>query len=349
VTGDIIRGTNGTEFIFMGTKFNAEEIKSTEGIDICWIEEAHNLTEASWDIIDPTIRKPGSELWITFNPRFKFDHIYQLFVQDTPPPDSWVQKVNHDDNPWFPDVLRLQMEHMKQDDYEKYLFVWEGELRQLAEGAIFGKQISRLKKEGRLCSIPIQANCEVHCFFDIGKNDSTAIWFMQQVGNEYRFIDYFEARLEEVEFYTRFIKSRDYLYGTFYLPHDADHDRLGMVRNIRQQFEDGGVRPVEIVPRVQHKATAIELAREKLHQCWFHLGDDARGRRMERGFETLCNYRYKFKADDNVFQLTPHHDSNSNGADAFQQFAQGYHGGSGRWRPDNKLFNPDDFIRHAVR
>ena len=322
VTGAVIRGLNGTEFIFLGVKHNTEEIKSTEGIDICWIEEGHSLTEASWDIIDPTIRREGSEIWITYNTRFKFDHIHKTFVVDEPPPDAMVMKVNHDDNPYFPEVLKRQMEHMREHDHEKYLHVWEGNLKQLAEGAIFGKQIARTHQDGRRCHIPIQSNSEVYTFWDIGKNDSTAIWFMQKVGMEYRFFDYFEGRLEEVEYYARHIKSLDYLYGTHYLPHDADHDRLGMKKNIKEQFESAGVRPVIIVDRIAHKATAIELARELFSRCWFHEGDDERGRRMERGYEALCNYRYKYKEEDSVYQLTPHHDWASNGADAFMQAAQ---------------------------
>jgi phage terminase large subunit len=322
VTGPVIRGTNGTEFIFIGVRHNTDEIRSTEGLDYCWIEEAHSLTEASWSIIDPTIRKERSEIWITYNPRFKFDHIHQYFVINKPPPDSIVMEVNYHDNPYFPEVLRKQMEHMKATDYEKYLHIWEGKLKQLADGAIFGKQITRVKREGRQCFIPIQSNCEVHTFWDIGKNDATAIWFMQRVGMEYRFIDYYEGRLQEVEHYTKHIKSLDYLYGTHCLPHDADHDRLGMKRNIREQIEDGGLRPTQMVERIPEKGQAIELARDIFSQCWFHTGDDERGKRMERGWEALCNYRYKFKDEDNVFQLKPHHDWASNPADAFMQFAQ---------------------------
>ena len=106
-----IYGKNGTEFMFLGTRHNPQEIKSTEGIDICWIEEGHNLTEASWDIIDPTIRKEGydehgvwraSEIWITYNTRFKYDHLHKFFVVDRPPDDAWVCQVSFWDNPFFP-------------------------------------------------------------------------------------------------------------------------------------------------------------------------------------------------------------------------------------------------------
>jgi hypothetical protein len=107
-----------------------------------------------------------------------------------------------------------------------------------------------------------------------------------------------------------------------YLPHDADHERLGMKLNIRKQFEAGGVKPTNVVPRIAHKTTAIELAREIFPNCYFHKGNDERGKRIEKGYEALCNYRYKYKEDDDVYQQTPHHDWASNGADAFMTFAQ---------------------------
>jgi len=354
VTDSSIKGINGTEFMFMGVKMNSHEIKSTEGIDICWIEEAENLTESSFDIIDPTIRKEKSEIWCTYNTRFKFDYLHKKFVIDEPPPDSWVKLINYTDNQFFPDVLKKQMETMKERDYEKYLNVWEGQLKQLAQGAIFGKQIVDVKKNHRITYIPIQKNCEVDTFSDLGKNDQTAFWFMQRVGLEYRFIDYFEGRLEEVEYYTKFIKDIGYNYGTHYMPHDADHDRLGMVRNIREQFEDGGVKPIEIVPVISQKTAAIQMGRDVFPNCWFHLGKDdkiadsecegylewlpdelnTRSKRAERGFEALCNYRYKYNDDDKVFQRKPHHDWASNGSDAFLQFAQADKSSNDDWGSD---------------
>ena len=230
------------------------------------LKKAHSLTESSWDIIDPTIRKEGSEIWVTFNPRFKFDFIYQKFVVNTPPRDSWVQMVNHDDNPYFTDVLRKQMETMRGEDYEKYEYVWEGKLKQLAEGAIFGKQMIQARKEKRICSVPIMPGCEVHTFWDLGRNDHTAIWFMQNVGKEYRFIDYYENRLQDIDHYCRIIKSKGYLYGTHYMPHDIEHQMLGMNKSRRQQFEEGGVKPIRTVERVKQKGEGIEGCTACI--CW---------------------------------------------------------------------------------
>jgi phage terminase large subunit len=336
-----IYGPNGTEFTFLGVRANPEEIRSMEAIDICWIEEAHSLSEGSWDIIDPTIRKEGSEIWLSFNTRFKFDYVYQHFIVDKQP-DALVIKSNYMDNQYNSDVVIKQAENLKVVDYEKYLHIWMGNLKRLAEGAIFGAQVTQVSKDGRLCFIPIQKNCEVMTFWDVGKDDPTAVWFMQKTGQQYKFIDYFQGRLEEIEYYTRFVRSRDYLYSMHYFPHDADHDRLGMSRNIKQQFVDGGVKPATVVDRIGHKAAAIALAREWFARCWFHLGDDGdtpveecdgyyecddkhmltRATRMERGYATLCNYRYKYVEEDDVYQRTPHHDRASNGADAYMCFAQ---------------------------
>jgi len=354
VTETSIKGLNGTEFMFLGIKANPEEIRSTEGITICWIEEGHSLSESSWDIIDPTIRYESkqdddrqwkSEIWISFNTRFKFDYLYEKFVVKRAPKNALVLFTSYKDNPFFPDVLREQMETMRDTDYEKYLNIWEGQLKKLAEGAIFGKQITKVSQDNRQTFIPVLSNCEVFTFWDLGKNDETAIWFVQLLGKEYRFIDYFEGTLEEVEYYTKLIKATGYNYGRHYLPHDAKQDRLGMGnKNLKQQFEAGGVRPTKVVERIQHKSTAIELARDVFSQCWFHkhkdelpeeecegfipwVSDDqmkTRALRVERGYDTLCNYRYKFKDDDNVYHERPHHDHASNGADAFMCFAQSH-------------------------
>lgn len=121
-----IRGKNGTEIVFEGLKNNVTKIKSLEGADICWCEEAESISDYSWDVLIPTIRKPGSEIWITFNPRDELDPTYQRFVTN-PPKGAWVQKTSWRDNPWFPDELMQEMINCRESDYKKYLHIWEGE------------------------------------------------------------------------------------------------------------------------------------------------------------------------------------------------------------------------------
>lgn len=136
ITRDAIRGSNGTEIIFKGLRTNTQEIKSTEGIDLCWVEEAQAVSAESWDVLIPTIRKPKSEIWLTFNPLDASDPTFQRFVKDAPK-DAMVRKVNYDENPYFPEVLRHEMEWLKERDYDSYLHIWEGEVRKHSNAVIF--------------------------------------------------------------------------------------------------------------------------------------------------------------------------------------------------------------------
>lgn len=125
ITRDQIRCKNGSEFFFKGIQNNINEIKSIEGIDYCWVEEAQSVSENSWEVLIPTIRKENSEIWITFNPDREEDATYQRFVIN-PPPDTITELVNFFDNPWFPDVLRKEMEYCRETDYGKYEHIWLG-------------------------------------------------------------------------------------------------------------------------------------------------------------------------------------------------------------------------------
>lgn len=127
---------NGSLFIFKGLAHNIDSVKSTEGVDYCWIEEADKVCQNSWDILIPTIRKPSSKIIVTFNPTHDDDPVYHMFIT-VGQPDTVTQLVNYHDNPHFPDVLRKEMEHMKTTDYEKYLHVWEGQLRTTSDAQIF--------------------------------------------------------------------------------------------------------------------------------------------------------------------------------------------------------------------
>lgn len=125
VTESEIVGVYGTQFIFKGVKRDPNGVRSTEGIDICWIEEAHAVSQQSWQVIIPTIRKPGSEIWVSFNPGEASDPTYKMFV-DTPPPRSIVRRVGYRDNPWLPDVLHEEAETLRTRDPEAYAHVWGG-------------------------------------------------------------------------------------------------------------------------------------------------------------------------------------------------------------------------------
>src|SRR5258708_6557463 len=131
----------GSEFFFYGIKSNTNKIKSAEGITIVWCEEAEKISEGSWEILIPTIRTPGSEIWVSFNPDEENDPTYQRFVV-RPPPDALVHEVNWHQNPYFPEVLRTEMEYLRSVDVEAYEHVWNGQCRRNASSQIFrGKYI----------------------------------------------------------------------------------------------------------------------------------------------------------------------------------------------------------------
>ncbi|MEM7209570.1 MAG: PBSX family phage terminase large subunit [Pseudomonadota bacterium] len=317
-----IRGTNGTEFIFEGIKTDPHKIKSKEGIDICWVEEAEKVSSASWKFLIPTIRKPGSEIWVSFNPSSKHDATWQRFIVNTPP-NAYVRKVGYQDNPYFPQVLRDEMEHDRSVDAETAQNTWDGELRDIAEGAVFKDQIVKARADGRFCRIPIASGIPVNTFWDLGRSDDTAIWFHQKIGPEHRFIDYYSNRLKDIEHYVKAMQDKGYIWGTHYLPHDAGHMRLGVKRSNGEQgsmedlINDAGLKNTVIVSRCVNKGTDIDYLRREMGSMWF---DEER---CERGLEALKHYVYKHNEENDVLSVTPLHNWASNGADALMQF-RGY-------------------------
>jgi len=141
VTRTEITAQSGSQFIFKGLRHSIQEIKSTEGIDIVWVEEAQVISEDSWETLIPTIRKENSELWIGFNPGEEKDPTYQRFVVNTPP-NSIIEKVGWEDNPWFPPVLDAERRYMLEVDPEAYEHVWGGHCRKLSDAVIFRGKFS---------------------------------------------------------------------------------------------------------------------------------------------------------------------------------------------------------------
>lgn len=137
-TDSEIRGANGSLFIFNGLRTNPDAVKSTEGLDIAVVFEANRVSQRSIDLLVPTVRQEGSEIWAEWNPGLATDPIDQLFRgTDGPPPGSAVRRVNYVDNPFFPEVLRKEMEWARSRDPEKYAHIWLGEYEQHSEARVF--------------------------------------------------------------------------------------------------------------------------------------------------------------------------------------------------------------------
>jgi len=310
ITQASIRGKNGTEFAFVGLKNNVANVQSYEGIDICWVEEAKTVSRLSWNVLIPTIRKAGSEIWVSFNPELETDETYQRFVAN-PPEDCITMRVNWYDNPWFPDTLRMEKDALKQRDEEAYNQVWEGLCRQTVDGAIFAKEMQQAEKDGRITKVPYDATKPVHAVFDLGWSDSTAIWFLQFVGMETRLIRYIEDSQKTISYYLATMQTFGYVYDTIWLPHDAENKTLAAAgRSIDDIVRAAGFK-TNILPRVPI-LDSINAARTIFPNCYFdreHTAD---------GLACLRHYRYEVDPDTGQFSRNPLHDHYSHGADAFR-------------------------------
>ena len=136
-----ILGRNGSEFFFEGLRSNVGKIKSLEGIDIVWVEEAEAITEDTWSKLIPTIRKKGSQIWITFNPYLESDPTYRRFVT-SPPPNAIVRKTTFRDNPFFPQELEDERVYLQSVDDDAYRWIWEGECRTVSDALILKGKFS---------------------------------------------------------------------------------------------------------------------------------------------------------------------------------------------------------------
>jgi phage terminase large subunit len=310
ITQASIRGKNGTEFAFVGLKNNVANVKSYEGVDICWVEEAQTTSRLSWNILIPTTRKEGSEIWVTFNPELETDETYQRFVLH-PPENAVVQKINWSDNPWFPETLLLEKDALKMRDIEAYNTVWEGICRQTVDGAIFAREMQMAELEGRITKVGYDPMKPVHAVFDLGWSDATAIWFVQFIGMETRLIRYHEDNQKTISDYLAKMQTYGYVYDTLWLPHDAENRTLAAAgRSIDQIVRSAGYK-TKIIPRTPI-VDSINAARTLFRNCWFDREN------CYDGLQCLRHYRYEVDPDTKAFSKNPLHDQFSHGADAFR-------------------------------
>lgn len=309
-----IKGPNGTEFIFKGMKHNATEIKSTEGIDIAWVEEAEKVSDNSWELLIPTIRKSGSEIWISFNNKQPTDATYRLFVAHSRN-DAIVKKVSWRDNPFFPEVLHREMLHLKRTDEEAYLHIWEGEFDTRFFGGIYSKQILRAEEEKRIVDSAYDKLHPVNTAWDLGYDDATAIVFWQIAGKEIHIVDYYENNGMDIPHYVQKMRELGYKYDKHIVPHDAKHKLLAAGgKSIVEQAYKLGVKMIAMPPYAQQNQ--IEATRKMIGDCWFSRN------KTEKLVDALRQYQFDYDEDRKIFKSTPRHDWSSHAADAFETLAQ---------------------------
>jgi len=310
----IINKLTGSEFIFVGLRHNVQNIKSLEGADIVWVEEAQSVSGSSLDVLIPTVRREGSEIWFTFNPDLDEDAVYDRFVLN-PPDNASVVRVNWSDNPWFPDVLDEERRALKVRSQDSYMHVWEGHTKKALEGAIFAQELIEAEQEGRIGKFPPISTHPVHTWMDLGFADCTSIWLMQTIGSEFRFVGFIQNRLTKIQWYINEINRRGYMLGKHHLPHDARHQSVNADRTTEEIFINAfGRSNVTVLPPRPSKAD-FTPARTIFPQCVF----DAKG--CADGLHALKRYRYEYDQDTKRWGRNPVHDENSHAADAFHYAA----------------------------
>jgi hypothetical protein len=179
------------------------------------VEEAQAVSDKSWSILIPTIRRPDSEIWVTFNPELDTDPTYERFILD-PPEDSHVEFINWRDNPWFPDVLNRERLHLKRLQEEgkvapgTYENVWEGKCRPAVDGAIFHLEIANAQAEGRIKAVPYDPDIPCQTVWDLGWNDQTSIIICQKKNSEIAIVDYIEDNHRTLDSYVKELESKPY-------------------------------------------------------------------------------------------------------------------------------------------
>lgn len=323
IQDSLVTGRNGTTFIFTGLRdLDANKVKSYEGVDIVWVEEAETLSKRSFNILEPTIRKGGSELWFTFNAQMDTDFIYQYFVVNTPH-DAVVIKMTWRDNPWFSKVLVAGRERMKQTDPDEYDNIWEGNCRTVVAGAIYAKEMMAMIERKRARPMPYDPQIPVHTIWDLGWNDAMAILLVQRLASAVMVIGYLEASGKTYADCVAELKSLKYVWGTDWLPHDGAQTRPDTGKNPKQILEGLGRKNVVIMPKLdpEHGIKAVRMMFPRLYidnsefenDSWEYDG----GARL---IECLKRYRRAVPTTTGE-PAKPVHDEFSHGADAVRGLA----------------------------
>lgn len=311
VLANEIRGIGiDTRFGYAGLRTHGiMNIKSWEGARRCWVEEAQVVSKKSWEVLGPTIRAPGSEIWINLNPELDTDYTYTEYVLN-PQPDSIVIPVSYRDNPWLPEELERERVAKLERDPEGYRNIWEGECRSAVEGAIYAKEIDEMQRAGRVTRVSHDPLLPVHCIWDLGWNDLMVIILVQRAGSELRVIGCIADNLRTLASYVEELRALGYRYGTDWIPHDGEAKNTHTGKSTKEMLQAMG-RRVQIVPNIGVE-DGIRAARLLFPRAW-----------IDKGCSDLLGAlkRYKRVQHTNGTFGAPLHDDASHGSDAWRYTA----------------------------
>lgn len=302
--------------VFAGLQdHTSESIKSYEGFDVAWVEEAQTVSQRSLNLLRPTIRSPGSELWFSWNPRFKTDAVDMMLRGEEVPTGSVVVQSNWQDNPWFPAELEQERLDCLRMQPEQYDHIWEGGYVTVSDGAYYARALAQAKEEGRIGNLAADPLMTLRAYWDIGgtgaKADACSIWIAQFIGREIRVLDYYEAVGQPLSAHVNWLRSNGYDKALCVLPHDGvTQDRVYSVSY------DGALREAGFTTDVVRNQGAgaamqrIEASRRQFPRIWFNAT------KCDAGLQALGWYHEK-KDEVRQIGLGPDHDWSSHAADAF--------------------------------
>jgi phage terminase large subunit len=320
-TREEIRSKNGSLIIFRGMNdANADNIKSLEGYDVAWVEEAQTLSQRSLELLRPTIRKEGSEIWFSWNPRHKSDPVDD-FLRTKKPENSAVVRVNHGDNPWFPDTLKAEMAEDCKNDAAKARHIWDGAYEVAPKGSYYGDEIAYLEAENRVTDLLIDPALPVHTAWDLGTARNMTTWLFQISNGQYRFIDFVEYDVPGLAYAVSELNKRQarrkFTWGTHLWPHDGKATEIGGGERRCDTMEKLGFK-VECLDRAQDGlGDGIEAVRRLLQMSWFDRD------RCRPGLDHLAGYRRKYDKVHDRYIDVPDKNGHDHAADAVRTAAMG--------------------------
>ena len=317
VLADRIETPGDGVILFQGMQdHTADSIKSLEGMDVAWTEEAQSLSARSLELLRPTIRKPGSELWFSWNPRRKVDPV-DVMLRGDPPTDSVVVRANYNNNPWFPKVLEQERLDCLRTNPDQYAHIWDGDYITVSSGAYYAASLATARAEHRIGRVAADPLLSVKAFCDIGgtgaRSDAFSIWIAQFVGQEIRVLDYYEAQGQPLASHVEWLRSKGYTpeKAQIVLPHDGSTQEKVYDVSFESALKSIGY-GVTVIPN-QGKGAArsrIEAARRLFPSIWFNEST------TQGGLDALGWYHEKTDEHRNI-GLGPDHDWSSHAADAF--------------------------------
>lgn len=328
VFNEVIKTPGDGVMIFQGMQdHTADSIKSLEGFHRAWAEEAQALSPLSMQLLRPTIRWESprlgmaSEMHFSWNPRRKLDPV-DAMLRAAPPVDATVVRANWSDNPWFPAVLEAERQDCLRVTPDQYDHIWEGGYVTVNAGAYFAASLAKAREEKRIGRVAQDPLMVKRAIWDIGgtgaKADACAIWIVQYIGREIRFLDYYEAQGQPLATHIDWIRSHGYGGALCILPHDgATNDRVHDV-SYESALRAAGFE-VQVIANQGAGAAMkrVEAARRLFPTMWF---DETK---CAGGLDAVGWYHEKRDNERNI-GLGPNHDWASHGADAFGLAAVAY-------------------------